>query len=286
MSGARAATGLLIACLWATAVAEAEVFVWTDANGRVHMTDDLSQVPPAQRKKAEAAGDRAASSAAVQQVDTPQAPLVRSRAPKDPAAGLPVPNALRVHVLEVERAGSSMRVVATLNGRVNVPFIVDTGAEVCTLPSWALEPLGIEVDESTPRMSLTGVGGTVRVPVVDVEEVKLGGATVQNVQMAVVDSMPMGLLCLPFFNHFRVSTDPANGILRLEEIDGGEGSWREAFRTRRDALERIRQKREATPDESVAMLADLDKQQRYWEEQLERLESQATRLGVPQEWRE
>jgi hypothetical protein len=296
-----AAAGLLLCCLWANAAA-AEVFVWTDAKGRVHMTDDLSQVPPEYRRQAEAAGERAGDSAAVQQVEVPVVPVRRSSSTQAPLV-VPAPDGssgerrgVRVHVLQVERAGTSMRVVARLNERVNVPFIVDTGAEVCTLPSWALEPLGIEIDENTPRMALTGIGGTVAVPVVEIAHVQLGGASVESVQMAVLDSMPEGLLCLPFFNNFRVSTDPVRGLLQLEEIDeaaltgvyGGrnETSWRSAFRQRRAALERVRAKRAETREEQIAMHADIDREETRLLEQIEQLEAQATRLGVPREWRD
>jgi hypothetical protein len=39
-------------CLLA-AGSRAQVYEWTDDDGRVHMTDDLSQVPPGQRSEAE-----------------------------------------------------------------------------------------------------------------------------------------------------------------------------------------------------------------------------------------
>ena len=41
---------LLILPTWSSA----EIYRWTDAEGRVHFTQDLSQVPPAHRARAEA----------------------------------------------------------------------------------------------------------------------------------------------------------------------------------------------------------------------------------------
>lgn len=44
---------VLLALLLIGAPAGAEIYRWSDASGRVHFTQDLSQVPPSQRKQAE-----------------------------------------------------------------------------------------------------------------------------------------------------------------------------------------------------------------------------------------
>ena len=44
----RPACVLLALCVLAAPVS-AQIYTWTDARGRVHMTDDLSAVPPEQR---------------------------------------------------------------------------------------------------------------------------------------------------------------------------------------------------------------------------------------------
>jgi len=297
MVWARAASGLLVGCLCVLPV-RADVFVWTDANGRVHMTDDLSQVPADQRRRAEAAGERAADSTAVQHLEMPQS----LPAPTQASAGAAPTEAAqmrggRTHVLKVERAGNSMRVVALLNDRLAVPFILDTGAEGCTIPRWAAEEMGFVIDETTPRKPVAGISGrAVLAPIVEVSRVQVGTASVESVEMIVLDTMSEGLLGMPFYNHFRAQTDPTSGILRLEEIDldslegvyGGrnESSWRSEFRMRRAALEGVRRMRAQTRDEAVAMHADLDRQERYWEEQLEQLELKARRVGVPTAWRQ
>ena len=278
----------------------AEVYVWTDAEGRVQMTEDLSQVPPAQRARAlqdGAALTRRAAPAAPKEAAKEPSPPVRPAARKSkkkPSGG--ERGAGRKHVLRVERAGSELRVNAVVDG-VTVPFILDTGASICTLPAWAVKEMGIEIDGDTSFIGVTGVSGqTQMVPELQMRSVMVGDAEVRDLNMAVLDTMQVGLLGMPFFNHFKVSTDPSQGILVLEEIDlnalsgmaGGlsESTWRQRFRARRRSLELARAKLERVPDEYVTTREKLSKQEAYWENQLEQLELEATRAGVPPHWRE
>jgi clan AA aspartic protease (TIGR02281 family) len=294
--------------------ARAEVYVWHDASGRVHMTDDLAQVPPAQRPAAARSAAEAARAAAVR-TDTsgadagvpalarPAKPRARPAAPARSATSAATasrsaksPAAPRRHVLQVEVAGSVMRVQAEVDGAM-VPFVLDTGASICTIPRWALEPMGVELDADTAMIPVAGISGQAQlVPEIRVERVRIGEAEVGNLHMAVLDTMDEGLLGMPFFNHFKVSTDPAAGTLVLEEIDldqvagvaGGlnENAWRSRFRMRRAALEHIRAALEKLPSESLAPRRDLEAQETYWERQLELLDQEASEAEVPYSWRE
>jgi clan AA aspartic protease (TIGR02281 family) len=298
-----------LACILALAPVRggAEVYVWTDAEGRVQMTEDLSRVPPEQRARAlqegEARSRRAAAAAAEKAAAAKEsgegvAPAPRPEArPAKPAKKKKAQrSAGRKHVLRVERAGSEMRVNAVVDG-VTVPFILDTGASICTLPSWAAVEMGVEIDENTSFIGVTGVSGQMQmVPDLQVRSVTVGDAEVHDLHMAVMPTMDVGLLGMPFFNHFKVSTDPARGILVLEEIDlnalsgvaGGlsENTWRQRFQAKRRSLEIARAKLERVPYEYITQREKLEKQVAYWENQLEQLETEATRAGVPQEWRE
>ena len=101
---------------------------------------------------------------------------------------------------------------------------------------------------------------------------------------------------MPFFNNFRVELDPARGTLVLEEIDinsiegiyGGldQVAWRQKFRQVRDQLALVTASLVRMPVENVAQVADLEKREAYWDEQLNQLERKATRAGVPRGWRE
>ncbi len=109
-------------------------------------------------------------------------------------------------------------VYADLNGRYRQEFIIDTGANICTIPSSALEPLGIEIDDRTTVKRVEGIGGTGLVYEVTLESVALDGWNVKNVQALIIDLAAYpdcGLLGLNFLNHFRYEIDKQKGILRL-----------------------------------------------------------------------
>jgi hypothetical protein len=298
----------LIACLLAAApAARASEYVWTDEQGTVHITDDLSQVPRSQRPQAEQAARASEQEKPAARFASPAAPApaaagsARIPATARSAAPRAAPEASgrgRRHVLQVERAGSEMRVIAELDGGVRVPFILDTGAAICTVPAWAVKEMGITIDESTPVAPVVGISGQpMYVPEIEVGSVAVGEAVVENVEMRVLDTMQEGLLGMPFFNHFRVSTDPLAGTITLEEIDasaasedviGGlnERAWRGKFAQRRAALEAVRKKLAELPREYVTIRERLEKEEAQAEQQLEDLETKATRENVPQSWRD
>ena len=121
-------------------------------------------------------------------------------------------------------------------------------------------------------------------------------AEVEDVEMAVLATQNVGLLGMPFFNHFKVSTDPIRGRLTLEEIDldsiegvyGGqnEAAWRQDFRFVRYMLEQASLYEDEIPSGMTELEEKLEKARNYWERQLDRLELKASRAGVPTAWRE
>jgi clan AA aspartic protease (TIGR02281 family) len=109
-------------------------------------------------------------------------------------------------------------VYADINGRLRQKFIFDTGADTCTIPSSALELLGIEIDDRTTVRLVSGVGGLGAAYEITLESVALNGWNVKNVKALIVDVSAYpecGLLGLNFLNHFRYEIDKQNGILRL-----------------------------------------------------------------------
>jgi hypothetical protein len=138
-----------------------------------------------------------------------------------------------------------------------------------------------------------------QVPVITVARVEVGSAVVENVEMAVLSTIQQGLLGMPFFNHFRVHTDPATGRLTLEEIDldsvegvyGGLGEkvWRLKFAQIHGQLEMLNDLKENIPSyfetASGPYVEQIEEKEEYWRAQLEDLEDKATRASVPAVWR-
>lgn len=281
---------LLASCLCA-APAGAEIYTWTDVQGRVHMTDDPGQVPLEQRAQSQREATEPRGTGRWNSLPASAAGIHQSPTPRRDS-GRP-----GRYVLRVDRAGSEMRVFASLNGGRGIPFIVDTGAMLNTIPREAVQELGIRIGEDSPVTAVTGIGGkTMLVPVVTIRTVDLGGAIVENVEMAVLDTMSSGLLGMPFFNNFKVQTDPSRGTLTIEELDlnaiegiyGGhdEKTWRRKFGWVRYQRNRLKTYRHELPDEYITVHERLERSEIYWEQQLELLEMKASRAGVPRAWRE
>lgn len=283
----RRARPVLLGALLALAAASAgaEIYRWTDAEGRVHFTGDLGQVPAEQRGAARE-GAAAPRSDRVQTYRTPPA----ARAPAA-AAG----RRGRVHRVPVERAGSAMVVPVRLNGRTVAPFLLDTGASYVLVPARVAEEAGIAVGPETRTLPFTTANGVVEQPVVTLDSVELGTARAEQVAAAISDRVEIGLLGLSFFNRFTYQIDAAAGLVTLTEnelaesgqILGGrsETQWRGEFEALRARLAAVVAARERTPPSRSRRLDRLDEEERGIARQLEQLDAEADQANVPHGWR-
>ena len=123
------------------------------------------------------------------------------------------------------RSGQVMVVEATLNRRVKANLLVDTGSDLTIIPSAAAKELEIILHTKLPTIRLQTMADSVRVPLVVLDSLEVGGMEVTNVTVAVHDSPifdprlpgPPGLLGRDFLSHFRVQIDLTEGFLRLEK---------------------------------------------------------------------
>jgi predicted aspartyl protease len=276
----------------AAAPARGELYRWVDERGQVHLSDDLSQVPPDQRATAEREAQSQPNSPRWNAIDV-KSPVYSSPAARGPST----PERSRIHRIRVERAGTSLTVRALLDGRQNALFKVDTGAEMNMVPRHVVDAMGIPITDSTPTMLVVGISGQpMRLPIVTFREVRLGTASVKNVEMTVNPRSAYGLLGMTYFNHFRVQTDPVAGRLTLEEVDlegvegvhggFGEAYWRREFRTLHRQLQAIETQRELIPGTHVTMQDRLDDREKALRRRLDDLHERASRVGVPRAWRE
>ncbi len=271
-----------LVCLALAAPAAAEVYRWVDARGQLHFSQSLDRVPAAQR---------AAALAASQQAPEVALQTYRSEAPG--AAAAPAARAGRAEPLRVPfaRRGGVMLVSARIDDRIELPCLVDTGASSVSLPRAAVEALGIPIGPETPRVLVGTANGTIRVPVVRLESVQLGGARVEDLEAHVSDSMQVGLLGGAFFNHFVYAVDAAAGVLTLtpnEGLRGGldEGEWRERFRALRDSLAQLEGHLDSREITRPARRAELEARREELRAQLAELEREATLREVPAAWRD
>ncbi len=291
----RRAASLLawLACLPAAA-ALAEIYRWTDADGRVHFTQDLSQVPPGQRATAAGAA-RSSGEGRVQTFESPAAsgPAAAAPAGGEAAASSPTANTYRI---QVQRAGPSMLVVALVNRVHRVPFLIDTGATDVLIPRSVAQRIGLEAGPETRTKRYATANGMVEHPVVMLDSVDLGGAVARDVPASIGPELEFGLLGLSYFNRFDTHVDAAAGIVTLVPnglaeagvIRGGrsEAQWRSEYRNLHDRIERVDAEAARTPESHGRERRRLDEARAELVHQLSLLDAEADGARVPVAWRE
>jgi clan AA aspartic protease (TIGR02281 family) len=273
---------LLCGCLAAPA-ASAEIYRWTDSQGRLHFSQNIEKVPKAERARArrEAQRQRTHDPLQVYQRGTSSG----RRVPAARAGG-----SQRTMRIPFERHGTLMRVEVLLNGRVRAPFFIDTGASGVSIPWSVARELGLSVTDETPRIEVRTANGIVSEPVVNLDSVQLGPARVENLSAAISGSMAIGLLGGTFFNNYVYQVDAAAGVITLKpnaHIRGGmnQGQWRDRFDNIREPLSRL----EAYLDKGGFMdkgrVRELEDHRGKLRAALAELERDANMAGVPRGWR-
>ena len=125
---------------------------------------------------------------------------------------------IQSYFVPLEKRGDSMLTEAVLNERVRVKLVVDSGAEVCTIPKAIAQDLGIDLSKCA-KAEVASVTGTDEAFVATLDSVKLGAAVAKNVTVYVYnlssDKEADGLLGMSFLNHFRFSIDSDRRTLSL-----------------------------------------------------------------------
>src|SRR5262245_32787367 len=281
-----------LACLPA-AGALAEIYRWTDADGRVHFTQDLSQVPAGQRATAASAA-RASGEGRGQTFESPSAsgPAAPAPAGDSPASSPPA----RAYRLRVQRGGAGMLVEALVNGVHRVPFLIDTGATDVLIPRSVARRIGLEVGPEARTKRYATANGMIEQPVVMLDSVDLGGAVAREVPASIGPELEFGLLGLSYFNRFDTHVDAAagvvtlvpNGLAEAGAIRGGrsEEQWRSEYRNLHDRIERIEAEAARTPESHGRERGRLEEARGELSRQLTLLDAEADGARVPVAWRE
>lgn len=197
---------LLLGCIGVLALSagpvRAELYSWMDESGTVHLSDDPGAVPESERSSAAERASAALRNRPIQVVAPTGYQLVAST---PVAASVPV-----------ERFGRLMRVTARLNGKLEAPFVIDTGADGLVIPRRLAGELGLLSDGRSQNVTVTTANGRVAMPRVELASVEVGAARVQGVHAVVNPQLEIGLLGLAFLRHFRYTIDLERGLLLLE----------------------------------------------------------------------
>jgi clan AA aspartic protease (TIGR02281 family) len=122
----------------------------------------------------------------------------------------------------VVRKGGVYEVQVTLNDKLTIPFVYDTGAAFLTVSADVAARLGLEIAENDAIIRLEVADGTViEARRKTIPSVRLGRFTINDVECAVMPpdkGKAQPLLGQSFLHNFRVSGSPASGQLVLSRI--------------------------------------------------------------------
>jgi clan AA aspartic protease (TIGR02281 family) len=121
-------------------------------------------------------------------------------------------------VLRFRPGSGYIPVKATLNGRLEHDFVIDTGATMVTIPRGTVQALGIRIDANSPKREVSTAGGVRMAREVRLNSIELGGWVVRNVAALVVDipdRPSLGLLGLNYLDQFRMELNNEEGVLLL-----------------------------------------------------------------------
>jgi clan AA aspartic protease (TIGR02281 family) len=267
-----------------------EMYKWVDEKGVLHFADDLSNVPEKYRPDAEILKPS-------KEISSPE---IKGKT-KEPQISLPPPKTSEAQGFEVDlfRRYELWLAEVILNERVKRHLVIDSGASFILISQQIAKELGITIDENTPFIPGSTVSGMILTPLVTLKSVKVGNATVENVE-AVVYNMPSGqdgLLGNSFLNKFKVVLDSINSKMVLYSMKGisspdrpggyGRDYWNGQFRFYNRNLAEL--KKLKTKYESQGSRSEANRVNnaiRYFENQLSDLERRASSAGVPRNWRE
>lgn len=270
----------LAVALAAALPVQAQVYSWTDAEGRLHFTSDLQSVPSEHREEARRRAREKPDAGNVQFYSAPASPT--------PPSARSTGRTLRI---PFQRHGTLMRLEAELNGWLETPLLVDTGASGIAIPQHVADRLGLRVGPETRWIQTHTANGVVARPVVTLDSVRVGEAVVEHLDATINPTLDVGLLGGSFFNNFVYRVDAADRAILLtpnDRIRRGltEAEWRERFTTLRDAIARIDAYVPRLAPSQDERRAELAAQRRKLVEQLEALELEANRAKVPYAWRD
>ena len=263
------------------APAYAEIYKWVDRDGQVHFTDTIAGIPPEYRDRME---EKAGTTPALPRAPEPPQtrPARLSRAPLPASMSYEVP---------LQRKGNAMLVEAVVGGTLQAHLVLDTGAEFTVLSPAVARSLALNLQDAAV-VPLRSASGEFFAPMIKVQSITVGDATVHDVEVIVHDATPGldGLLGMSFLDNFLVTISGSDHKLILTpltesphaELYGGHPQdwWVRKFRFYRSQIDGVKRSM------GIRYAPELERTLRYFRTALETLNLQASQAGVPQRWRD
>ncbi len=209
-------------------MAEAGMYSWKDDKGKTHFTDSLYKIPKKFRKDDQGFKQyKAARRPSTNSSGASPLPLLKKpvRSSYSPSSSL----INQDHVIPlIQTAGGNFMAEVVFNNRVKAMLMVDTGASLVTISEKIAKKLGYRSNSKSAQIPFTTAGGMVWMPMVALNTVQVGDATVDMVEASVNNHMGEmdGLLGMSFLGDYRVEMDTTGSQMILKPLGkSGDSRW-------------------------------------------------------------
>jgi predicted aspartyl protease len=122
-------------------------------------------------------------------------------------------------VITFPPGSTRIEIPVVINGRIQLPFIIDTGASMTLIPAWAAEMLGYRPQATSEWVRVQTAGGPRRLPYASLSRIEIQGLGLSNLPVLFGDlpgyDANRGLLGMDFLRHFSMAVDHDLGRMTL-----------------------------------------------------------------------
>jgi len=181
---------------------------------------------------------------------------------------------------------------ATINGKVKVKLMLDTGASLMSLSPEVCRKLGIKETPNLPEIQMQTANGISQNKLIALDKVKIGDAEVDLVEASIGKKMLGigGLLGMSFLSNFRMEINHTESELILkplakpgEQVWGGKPEfwWKSKFKYYNSQINGYKLKAMHTKTLSNQESEAVTKVVRFYEDLHKKLTHRASFFGLP-----
>ena len=264
-------------------ISDATIFSWKDENGITHFTDSPEKIPPKYRD------GKMEGLRIIEEVPSEESSSSNS------TMNLPVTrlNHLQEYKVPLISTNSGNFIVdATINGKVKVKLMLDTGASLISLSPEVCRKLGIKETSNLPAIQMQTANGISQNKLIALDKVKIGDAEVDLVEASIGKKMLGigGLLGMSFLSNFRMEINHTESELILkplakpgEQVWGGKPEfwWKSKFKYYNSQINGYKLKAMHTKTLSNQESEAVTKVVRFYEDLHKKLTRRASFFGLP-----
>ncbi len=264
-------------------ISDATIFSWKDENGITHFTDSPEKIPPKYRD------GKVEGLRIIEEVPSEESSSSNSK------MNLPVTrlNHLQEYKVPLISTNSGNFIVdTTINGKVKVKLMLDTGASLMSLSPEVCRKLGIKETSNLPAIQMQTANGISQNKLIALDKVKIGDAEVDLVEASIGKKMLGigGLLGMSFLSNFRMEINNTESELILkplakpgEQVWGGKPEfwWKSKFKYYNTQINGYKLKAMHTKTLSNQESKAVTKVVRFYEDLHKKLTRRASFFGLP-----